>query len=147
MSTKKEIKVSLVNEKEYLFSARRSGSATLISNAGSRLYANPTVNGTSAIFLAVLGVLPRVREGKEKIVGAETLREGLVKTRAANFETDTWRRVAATYNSLGRSKNIRSKIGAVYNDIRAQIENGYLRGVDISSIATEEYRKSVGFNF
>jgi len=136
-------KIDLTDDRTFEESRTRSGNPKLKSTVGTRLHANTSVNGSSVIFLAILGAIDGIRKGKIKIVDSAIAREALALTRKADYKTPAWERVAKVYPSLGRSKNMKSKIGVVYNPIVNDIESGNLKGIDIENIASTEFRAQI----
>lgn len=131
----------------YLSRARLSGNPLLKSNAESKVYANPRVNGTSAILLAILGSIDGVRDTARLVTVAE-FTSAFAALRSGNFAADSWARAEKNYSRIGgNSGSIAKKIGPVVTGLIREGKNGLLAGFDPKGIADEATRAIIGYKY
>ena len=141
--------VTLVDDKEFKDTRSKSGNPFLVSNVATRLYENERENGSTAIFLGILSFVPEILKGEKRILDADDLDVALKTARERKFEGDGWKRLSAIYDTLGAAKwaRVTTKIGAVYNPVKAGIRTGFYRGVNVERLASKELRAKLGYTF
>lgn len=143
---KKETKkISFIDDKKYLLTARKNGEALKIASATSRIEAPKLRNGTTFSLLAPLSLVSKTKtrySGEEYIAGVEKLlkpEDGKARSKAFYVFEEEYRRL-----NLGKTGELSKKLSPVVSKFKKRVSEGYIRYFDISD-SPKDFRDYFGF--